>query len=517
MSDKQCRYSHVRIIESNDARIVVHWRYAPVDVKYEHPFVDQESGWFDWVDEYYTIYPNATGVRAITVRSSGLKKWIEFQEGIVVNQPGTKPDQNIEKGAVSVANMQGQHKTYYWDRNGAPAFDENPPKANICRVNLKSERKPFALVAPPKKKNDLITSYGGHGRRSMFNWWDHWPVSQDALDGRGARSAARPSHSSLFHIALQRDPPVDCWGSYGYETVIRKGALEWTSTEWSGLNLMLGEPRDLSGSATISFDYAGLWSSDVTAIFYDKDGGATEEIALSEGENKLVLNNPSFTSFEKKMRLADCAGDVDISEITEVYFEVSGSEAPRTWKLDNIRIRSDASAPRALNYVLDFSMPDGSSIEEINVAERAEWAPHAEGKNTITKLMLHGMTRKNVQDLVPLARSWTMPAKLVLRGNGFKSLGYDPAQMAYVIERGASSDHSLSLEIEASQDSPLVHPAFVIKNWSNEAIRLTLNGKAMKDGEDYRHSVERRLERSDLIIWINKTQNRPASFKISSS
>ncbi len=34
MSDKQCRYSHVRVIESTDARAVVHWRYALADVFY---------------------------------------------------------------------------------------------------------------------------------------------------------------------------------------------------------------------------------------------------------------------------------------------------------------------------------------------------------------------------------------------------------------------------------------------------------------------------------------------------
>ena len=28
MSDKQDRYSHVRIVENNDARTVIHWRYA---------------------------------------------------------------------------------------------------------------------------------------------------------------------------------------------------------------------------------------------------------------------------------------------------------------------------------------------------------------------------------------------------------------------------------------------------------------------------------------------------------
>ena len=30
MQDRHCRFSHVRIIENSDARIVIHWRYAPV-------------------------------------------------------------------------------------------------------------------------------------------------------------------------------------------------------------------------------------------------------------------------------------------------------------------------------------------------------------------------------------------------------------------------------------------------------------------------------------------------------
>jgi len=48
-----------------------------------------ENGWYDGVDEYTTIYPDASGVRSITVKNSGLYKWIEFREGIVVNQPCT--------------------------------------------------------------------------------------------------------------------------------------------------------------------------------------------------------------------------------------------------------------------------------------------------------------------------------------------------------------------------------------------------------------------------------------------
>jgi len=210
MSDKQCRYSHVRIIESNNARVVVHWRYAPVDVRYEHPFIDPGNGWFDWVDEYYTVYPNAVGVRKITLHSSRTDLWTEFQESIVVNQPGALPDDCIELGAVSVCNMNGQSRTYVWGRDGAPEFD-GPKDSNILRINLKSALKPFALVAPPESPGRLITGYRGHAPGSHFNWWDHWPVSLDASDGRVARNAARPSHSSLCHIGL-REP--DTWKPY---------------------------------------------------------------------------------------------------------------------------------------------------------------------------------------------------------------------------------------------------------------------------------------------------------------
>ncbi|MDX1701336.1 MAG: hypothetical protein R3250_12005, partial [Melioribacteraceae bacterium] len=225
MSDKQCRYSHVRIIESNDARAVIHWRYAPVDVHYEHPFIDKNTGWSDWVDEYYYIYPNATGVRSITVQSTNLKKWIEFHEGIVVNQPGTVPDDNIKPGAVSVANMKGENYTYYWDENGGPVFDKNPERANIYKINLKSDKSPFALVKPPQIDGNIITSYLGHSDKSMFNWWDHWPVSQVASDGRGAKSSRNPSHTSLCHIDIPKQPPITYYGLLGDDSFINNGIL----------------------------------------------------------------------------------------------------------------------------------------------------------------------------------------------------------------------------------------------------------------------------------------------------
>ncbi|MHC4418680.1 MAG: hypothetical protein ACYSU6_08865 [Planctomycetota bacterium] len=353
MSDKQCRFSHVRIIESSDARVVVHWRYAPVDVRYNHPFIDPLTGWGDWVDEYYTIYPDAVGVRKIAVHSTRPDLWTEFQESIVVNQPGTTPDENIELGAVSLANMKGESKTYYWTRDGGPEFDAGPARANILRINLKGSLKPFALVAPPEEDGILITSYEGHGRGSHFNFWDHWPVSQVASDGRMAKSAANPSHSSLCHIGLP-------------------------------------------GNATI------------------------------------------------------------------------------------------------------------------------EWKPYSKGEEWQTKIMLHGMTDKAVAKLVPLAKSWLQPAELKLTGSGYNSEGYDPTQLAYVLVcKNPGKRPELQFELAASEESPVTHPAFVIKSWGDAGASLEINGRRAACGKDFRIGQRKTADGTDLIVWIRVESTKPITVGLS--
>ena len=56
MSDYQGCHSHVRIIENTDARVVIHWRYASVDVLYKHPNTCRNpDDWGVWTDEYHYI------------------------------------------------------------------------------------------------------------------------------------------------------------------------------------------------------------------------------------------------------------------------------------------------------------------------------------------------------------------------------------------------------------------------------------------------------------------------------
>jgi len=222
MSDKQCRYSHPRIIESTNARVVVHWRYSPVDLNYKQPYRDPMTGWGDWCDEYYYIYPDSIGVRKATIHSGSPKDdWIEYQEGIVVNQPGTYPEDNINFDAVSLANLKGQSKTYRWTKKGGPDLEDPPEQPCIQVINFKNPYKPFTVVNPDGVEVDV---YGGQIGQSHFNWWNHWPVAQEKSDTTEAATPDRPSHSSLTHIE---------WKSYCVKGIDRT---------WIMLNGMTNKP-----------------------------------------------------------------------------------------------------------------------------------------------------------------------------------------------------------------------------------------------------------------------------------
>jgi len=205
MSDKRCQYAHVRLIESNPARVIVHWRYNPCYITYGGANIDPVTSWSDWTDEYFVIYPDVVALRHQILWSSNFGvaldtghwagkgvPWHQFQETIMFNQPGTRPEDNVEMAALTVANMQGNSHTYLWAKD-ADYDDEkelsNKMGANIQMTNLKSEYRPFIIFEPGVK----IDPWVGEG----YSFWNHWPVAQLPNDGRVAPAADRPSHTSL--------------------------------------------------------------------------------------------------------------------------------------------------------------------------------------------------------------------------------------------------------------------------------------------------------------------------------
>jgi hypothetical protein len=333
MSDKQTRYSHVRVLESNDARVIVHWRYALSEVEhYKGANPDPLTGWFDWADEYWTVYPDGVAVRKQVLWSSNnMAKGHEWQESIIINQPGTRPEDNVNLDAVTLGNMKGESFTYSWAKKTPPSFDK-PSSPNIQVVNLKSKFKPFTIVPP---QNAKVSPYRGELTKwSNFPWWNHWPVAQIASSGRSAVAPDRASHSSVSHI---------------------------------------------------------------------------------------------------------------------------------------------------------------------------NWEAYSQTGDTMTKIILDGLTIQSIAELVPLAKSWLSPPKMEMAGQGFRNEGYDPTQRAFVLVREGSGKLSpAELTLQASQEAPVVNPAIVIKNWGEEDSRLTINGKPVVRGKDFRLGHVATLEGTHLVVWIHK-------------
>jgi hypothetical protein len=337
MSDKQNRYSRVRIIENTDARAVVHWRYGLCEVvSYSCANPDPITGWTDWADEYFTIYPDGVAVRKQVLWTSNFKNWHEFQETIIINGPGTRPEDNIQPDALTIGNMKGETSVYSWEK-GPPAKQmDKPENPNIQLVNLKANWKPFQIVSPT---NSSMQLYTGEVTYSMFEWWNHWPVTQVRSSGISAVAPDRPSHSSLSHIY---------------------------------------------------------------------------------------------------------------------------------------------------------------------------WDPYAQTENSTTKILLHGLTTKSAAELVPLAKSWLSPSGVELTGPGFQNQGYDPTQRAFVIVRDSGSLSSqVRFSLKATAESPLINPAFVLKNWGDAEPKLSIDGKPVARGSNFRYGFVPHLEGTDLVVWLAMESTKP--------
>jgi hypothetical protein len=345
MSDKKAKYSSVKIVESNDARVVVQWRYALVDVLGTFAFEDPETGWGDWTNETFTIYPDMVGVREDILLSNAPNAAHEWQESIMVLGPGQRPETILEYEALSLSNIEGESKTYSWEHAVPPHLPDYPENPNIQVVNTKSKYRPFSAVMP--QHHPKIDIYSGEIRRdvSVFPWWNHWPVAPRPTDGRYAMDSDRAAHASLSH--------------------------------W-------------------------LW-------------------------------------------------------------------------------------------------------EEYEKTDRS-----------MTKLMLNGVTTKSVEELVPLTKSWSYPAELSIE-NGVKAgVKYNAAQKAYEIVPGGQVDQ-IRFTLRADRESPIINPAFVIEGWGRKDALLTVNGKEIPRGKEFRYGFRDRLDAVDLVSWVRFESEKETTFTISKS
>ena len=117
--------------------------------------------------------------------------------------------------------------------------------------------------------------------------------------------------------------------------------------------------------------------------------------------------------------------------------------------------------------------------------------------------MLTGMTDKKASELTPIAKSWLHAPKLKLSGSGYTSKGYDQPQRAYQLTCAKAGEPTpVSFKLAASKEAPVVNLAIVINGWGEDGASLTLNGKKVEQGKDFRVGHRSGFRDDDLIVWI---------------
>ncbi|MCH7227026.1 LamG domain-containing protein [Haloferula sp. A504] len=204
MGDKRMVYGRVHIVEQSPARVVIRWRYPLSGVDYRifaEGWAD-DSGWGEWCDWYFTIYPDGSCVkrmRSWKSRTHGR----EWHESMVILGPDQHPESVIEsRPTLTLGTLDGTIRRYNWIEE--PPTDVNYEDVSLHIVNLQAEYDPYTICGPVNRGN--VYTKRGDNPYGVFPAWNHWPVGQFPSPGRYVRYPDRSAHCSMTH--LYWDPSV---------------------------------------------------------------------------------------------------------------------------------------------------------------------------------------------------------------------------------------------------------------------------------------------------------------------
>ncbi|MHC4623318.1 MAG: Calx-beta domain-containing protein, partial [Planctomycetota bacterium] len=316
MSDWECRYAHVRIISTNAARAIVQWRYAPCHLDYQcNNTVDDP--WGDWVNEYYTIYPDGMSVRSVTAWSRDTggadmeSPHIEFHEAMPITNPGTVPEDNIHWNAVSATDYSGS--SYDWvaqDVDGGAMTNLNEiTNRPIMVVRMKGSTVPLTVVEGTWVEHDPVDQ---HDCRP-FNHYDDWPAWPD--EDRSFKAGPElawlwdedpdthcyryfweqyPAHCSMFHMK---------WDDYEHVEDVRRvkimlfGMVD--ATEAANVNNMIPLARSWQYAPSVSITSPGFTGGSYDKVeraykFLRTDPQAASLEFTLQGSSTSPVLNPCF-------------------------------------------------------------------------------------------------------------------------------------------------------------------------------------------------------------------------------
>jgi hypothetical protein len=127
-------------------------------------------------------------------------------------------------------------------------------------------------------------------------------------------------------------------------------------------------------------------------------------------------------------------------------------------------------------------------------------------------LVHYGFTNQSIETVIPFAKYWQNPPE-IKKVKGGKSYGFNKDDKAY---RFKMEEDRLTFTIAASEASPLVNPALVLRHWekSTEA-RVFVDRKVVTPSKKFRQGFKRCSEGHLVnVIWLEMTSENPVEFEI---
>ncbi|ETR67248.1 MAG: hypothetical protein OMM_05235 [Candidatus Magnetoglobus multicellularis str. Araruama] len=153
-----------------------------------------------------------------------------------------------------------------------------------------------------------------------------------------------------------------------------------------------------------------------------------------------------------------------------------------------------------------------------------QWQKTSRQFNEIWLSGFTNATPANVgSELSALAKSWqNAPTMTADSATGAVGYGYDIGQRAYLLDFESVTQLSTAIiQINASSDSPLINPTFLINNYGMDTPKIRINGQLAGPGPDFRHGYYSTLDIEDgrqwqdvLIIWLKGEWYNPVQIKI---
>ena len=128
-------------------------------------------------------------------------------------------------------------------------------------------------------------------------------------------------------------------------------------------------------------------------------------------------------------------------------------------------------------------------------------------------LVHYGFTDQSIETVIPNARFWQNPPELSDVSGG-KNMEFNKDEKAYIFK---IEEDELSFTIDASEKSPVINPAFVLRHWAkiSEAV-VTIDGQSVSSGEKFRQGFTRCPQGHLIkIIWLEMKSEKPIKIKIS--